>query len=781
MAIIGQVEKKNWKVKLLNVIIHVILITGATTMVYPLLLMLSGSFKSAVDFKNFNIIPEFVYDDTALFRKYLFTKYNGGYGFIKGILKEPNRNIDTLEEPKTVSTKRVEDYSEFLKEMRETLPHYWRVIGMANEFGVYPLSLRNYREFMQKKYGKDKTGIDKMNDEYSTDYGAWDEISLPSETFTSQRATTSYTTGMFPSVLEFKNSEYVTPLTTSWPDFDGAFIDALRRDASRNLAEINKQLGTNLNSWQEVTLSATLPENPKLAKIWENFVKNDINFIFVTLDADLVRKDWQNYLKSKNTDITDINNTYGTKWKNFDEAEISSVCPESGQYRADWSDFVREKASGKALTLDTLGLRYRDWLREKYGSLDKLNEAYGNGYGNFSEIPLPELPPEEDNLAMTKDWNEFVNTLDSKDIALARQSASNYRNYLQRLYSKPAKGDEEPECDFEAMSRDYNLAIKNANYIPSHVQYPEGKGYSDKAREDYLKIVRDPEFADLHRLEQPENFKGKWEEFLRKKYTTIDALNKAWGTVATEWAKIHIPAKEYEWDLMLKNKSFLIKEYLKRNYLMVMDTLFTNGNAAMNTLIYCFLAVLAALLVNPLCAYGLSRFKPASSYKILLFLMLPMAFPGMVLGIPQFLLIKDFGLLNTFAALILPSMAQGYSIFLLKGFFDSLPKELFESAAIDGASEWTVFWHIAMSLSTPILSVIALGAFTGAYGNFMLAFLLCQEKSMWTMMVYLYQLQQRSSQAVGFAALIIAAIPTLIVFIFCQNIIIKGIVVPTEK
>ena len=232
---------------------------------------------------------------------------------------------------------------------------------------------------------------------------------------------------------------------------------------------------------------------------------------------------------------------------------------------------------------------------------------------------------------------------------------------------------------------------------------------------------------------------------------------------------------------MLKNKSFLIKEYLKRNYLMVMDTLFTNGNAAMNTLIYCFLAVLAALLVNPLCAYGLSRFKPASSYKILLFLMLPMAFPGMVLGIPQFLLIKDFGLLNTFAALILPSMAQGYSIFLLKGFFDSLPKELFESAAIDGASEWTVFWHIAMSLSTPILSVIALGAFTGAYGNFMLAFLLCQEKSMWTMMVYLYQLQQRSSQAVGFAALIIAAIPTLIVFIFCQNIIIKGIVVPTEK
>jgi len=154
---------------------------------------------------------------------------------------------------------------------------------------------------------------------------------------------------------------------------------------------------------------------------------------------------------------------------------------------------------------------------------------------------------------------------------------------------------------------------------------------------------------------------------------------------------------------------------------------------------------------------------------------------AMEIGGTESIFIRDLGLLNTFGALILPTMANGYSIFLLKGFFDSLPKELFESAAIDGANEWTVFWHIAMGLSTPILAVIALGAFTAAYSNFMMAFLLCQDKSMWTMMVHLYQLQMRASQAVGFAALIIAAVPTLLVFIFCQNIILKGIVVPTEK
>ncbi len=365
----------------------------------------------------------------------------------------------------------------------------------------------------------------------------------------------------------------------------------------------------------------------------------------------------------------------------------------------------------------------------------------------------------------------------AEDLGLIRQATTDYKAFLKGEYT-----GEDGRCDYEKMSRDYNRKITNENEIPAYSSFPaDPEKYTDKAREDYRKIVASSQFASMIRVDSPEKHQKQWQEFALKKYGSLAGINKAWNLTVQDFKELSLPSKEHEWDLMLKNRADLTKEYIKRNYSMVMDTLFTNGNAALNTILYCFLSVAAALLINPLCAYGLSRYKPASSYKILLFLMLPMAFPAMVLGIPQFLLIKNMGLLNTFAALILPGMANGYSIFLLKGFFDSLPKELFESAAIDGASEWTVFWHIAMGLSTPILSVIALGAFTGAYGNFMMAFLLCQKKSMWTMMVYLYQLQQRASQSVGFAALIIAAVPTLIVFIFCQNIIIKGIVVPTEK
>ena len=138
-------------------------------------------------------------------------------------------------------------------------------------------------------------------------------------------------------------------------------------------------------------------------------------------------------------------------------------------------------------------------------------------------------------------------------------------------------------------------------------------------------------------------------------------------------------------------------------------------------------------------------------------------------------------LLNTYAALVLPGMANGFFIFLLKGFFDSLPKELYEAAEIDGAGEWTKFWLLTMNLSKPVLAVIALGAFTGAYSAFMMALIIIPDQRMWTIMVWIYQLQSQSHQAVVYASLVIAALPTFVVFVVCQNVIMRGIVVPTEK
>ena len=86
-------------------------------------------------------------------------------------------------------------------------------------------------------------------------------------------------------------------------------------------------------------------------------------------------------------------------------------------------------------------------------------------------------------------------------------------------------------------------------------------------------------------------------------------------------------------------------------------------------------------------------------------------------------------------------------------------------------------------MSKPILAVIALGAFNGAYGGFMWAFLVCQDPKMWTIMVWMYEFQANnvSNSALVMAALALVSIPTLLMFIFCQKIIMRGIIVPSMK
>ena len=92
-----------------------------------------------------------------------------------------------------------------------------------------------------------------------------------------------------------------------------------------------------------------------------------------------------------------------------------------------------------------------------------------------------------------------------------------------------------------------------------------------------------------------------------------------------------------------------------------------------------------------------------------------------------------------------------------------------------------MFFKVTVPMSTPIFAVIALGAFTAAYGAFMFALLVCQNPKMWTLMVWLYDLQNSAPQYVMMAALTVAALPTLIVFAFAQKVIMRGIIIPMEK
>lgn len=420
--------------------------------------------------------------------------------------------------------------------------------------------------------------------------------------------------------------------------------------------------------------------------------------------------------------------------------------------------------------------RYQFCQTQYTRDIAEYNRQHGTRYRGYDEVyldrRLPAGPGRTD--LERKDWEEFVRTiLNLFWIRADPQAAPVYRRFLKAKYQ-----------DVAALNRNYGRDCRSFDDVPLPDEPPAG-GMPLSDWDAFLQGWKDPDTGEMHILPagmiRIHSVDFLFRDSLKEKYGSIEEVNAELGTSYRDWMDILPPQEDAHWFAFQTQTGALRKEFTVRNYLAVIDYMVLHGRGVLNTGIYCALAVLSALLVNPLAAYALSRYKPPSSYKVLLFLMLTMAFPPMVAQIPTFLMLREFRLLNTFGALILPGLANGYSIFLLKGFFDSQPVELYESAALDGAGEFRIFWQITMSLSKPILAVIALNAFKMAYANFMFALLICQDKRMWTLMVWLYQLQRDSGMGVVYASLIIAAIPIFLMFVLCQNIIMRGIVVPVEK
>ncbi len=274
-----------------------------------------------------------------------------------------------------------------------------------------------------------------------------------------------------------------------------------------------------------------------------------------------------------------------------------------------------------------------------------------------------------------------------------------------------------------------------------------------------------------------------FQKFLLKKYGSVGAVNAAYGSSCEFIEEMPILFGAAVLQTFALRENAFAWNNVTANYRAVGDFLFFRGQAVSNTVILVVLALLITLTVNPLAGYALSRFRLRASEKIIVFCLATMAFPAAVSAIPGFLLLRDLGLLNTFAALVLPGAANGMTIFLLKGFFDSLPQELYEAAAIDGAPEWMVFFYISIPLVKPILAVSLLNAFIASYNGWEWAIIVCQDPRLWTLSVWTYQFYQTmgANPSMVMAAFIINSIPVLIVFLLCQKIILRGIILPSLK
>ncbi|MFE0588273.1 carbohydrate ABC transporter permease [Micromonospora echinospora] len=152
--------------------------------------------------------------------------------------------------------------------------------------------------------------------------------------------------------------------------------------------------------------------------------------------------------------------------------------------------------------------------------------------------------------------------------------------------------------------------------------------------------------------------------------------------------------------------------------------------------------------------------------------------PPVVWFIPVFVLVSNLGLVNTYAGLVLPNIAQAINVFLMRQFMLSVPDELLESARIDGAGEWRIFWRIVLPLSRPAMATVGILTFLGSWNNFLWPLAVATTEDRYTLPVALalYSVGQNEARyGLLLAGSVVVVLPILLVFLVLQRHFVRGI------
>jgi len=443
--------------------------------------------------------------------------------------------------------------------------------------------------------------------------------------------------------------------------------------------------------------------------------------------------------------------------------------PPSGKEWTEWEEWLGQLSSQDRFIFSSNAI-WQKFLRKKYGNdLASLNAAYQASYTSFGRGPFFATVCPVAPAALRADWEEFA--------------VDYYPLYWQDL----------PPETVLASSRAWTLwlaaqhGVSDAATWMKLTSLPADQGYDalparmppdETVARWWCLFVSENISIHARTLRSSEEL---FISFLRNRYGTLDALNRAWGSNCATWQDVRLPVAEQDYATITEHSAAIKWELSTKNFRVVLDDLLVDGRAFYNTFLIVCLSIATSLTVNPLAAYAMSRFRMPATNKILIFLLATMALPTEVALVPSFLLVRDLHLTNTLWALVLPGAANAFSIFLLKGFFDSLPPELYEAAVLDGAGEFTLFTRITIPLSMPILAVTLLATVTSAYNLFMPAVMYLGDQNKWPIATKIYEINETSPVGEGMAALVISSIFPLLIFIFCQRIIMRGIILPSMK
>ncbi|MBO9467782.1 carbohydrate ABC transporter permease [Tropicibacter sp. R15_0] len=207
--------------------------------------------------------------------------------------------------------------------------------------------------------------------------------------------------------------------------------------------------------------------------------------------------------------------------------------------------------------------------------------------------------------------------------------------------------------------------------------------------------------------------------------------------------------------------------------------------AFFNSVFISFVKVPLGIAISALAAYALAQMTGRFTRPLFLFFLFGTMIPFQVMLAPIFTLVNSFGLIDTYVGLILPYLAFGipFQVFILHGFFKTMPKEIAEAAEIDGAGHFTRFRRIYLPIMTPILSALFILDFVATWNEFAMALVIMQNKAMWTLPLGLMSFQGQFMADYGGlnAAIVITVIPAVMVYLIFQRYFVSGLAAGAVK
>ncbi len=198
-----------------------------------------------------------------------------------------------------------------------------------------------------------------------------------------------------------------------------------------------------------------------------------------------------------------------------------------------------------------------------------------------------------------------------------------------------------------------------------------------------------------------------------------------------------------------------------------------------NTVIVCVFGVGLTLALSLIAAYAFARYKFPGSNFLFYLLLAVMMMVNVASLVPLFTLLRDLDLLNSLLSLVLLSIANGQimCIYVLKNFIEDIPNDLFDAAAMDGASDLQMIWNVVVPMSGSIISTLAILRFIATWNDFVMPVLIMRDEKLYTIGVGLMALNSGYDTQWGplMAAYCLASIPLVLIFFFTMRLFVKGL------